>query len=116
MSSDLWRIVLSAALAANAVLGFGYRVYRLARGGPLADVVGQAILGVLLAVTAAAVALGAGWSRWVALAYGLLFGLLVMPVWMLAVFIPMRPDRVDAAYAAAYWAALGAIVVAAVAL
>jgi hypothetical protein len=110
MNGDLWRAVLAAALATNAVLGVSYRVYRLRRGGPAADVVGQALLGALLAVLAFAVAAGTGWSHWAALAYGAVFGLLVMPLWMVAVFIPMRPGPVDAAYASGYWSALAVIV------
>jgi hypothetical protein len=112
----VWRTVLVVALALNAGLGFGYRVYRLTKGGPIADVWGQAILGVLLAVTAAAVGMDFGWGRWVALVYGLLFGLAVLPVWILGVLIPMRPRTPDYAFTAVYWLALIIIVVAALAL
>ncbi|CAN5630727.1 hypothetical protein BH24ACT26_BH24ACT26_03490 [soil metagenome] len=113
MVGDVWQTVLVAALAINAVLGLGYRVYRLSRGGPMADVTGQAILAAALGAIASGVAVGAGWSRWAALAYGLLFGIVVMPVWTLAVFIPMRPDAVDKGYASVYWTSLAVIVVAA---
>ena len=116
MDGDVWQTVLVAALALNAVLGFGYRVYRLTKNGPMADVIGQAILGVLLAATAVAVALDAGWAKWIALVYGLLFGAIVMPIWVLAVLIPQKPEAPDYAFTAVYWAALGGIVVAAFAL
>ncbi len=104
------QMVLVAALSLNAVLGFGYRVYRLTKGGPVGDVVGQAVLGLLLAGVAVAVAAGQGWARWLALAYGLLFGVLVMPVWSLAVLIPSRPERLDYGFTAVYWGGLVAIV------
>ncbi len=116
MDSPTWQTVLVGALLLNAVLGFGYRVYRLSKGGPLGDVIGQAALGILLIGLALAVALGGGWARWPALVYGLLFGLLVMPVWTLAVLIPLRPERVDWAFTGFYWAALALICVAAFAL
>jgi hypothetical protein len=116
MDGDAWQIVLVAALALNAVTGFGYRVYRLSKGGPMADVIGQAILGVLLGGLSLAVALDAGWARWPALAYGLLFGVIVMPIWVLAVLIPLRPRALDLAFTAIYWVALAAIVVSAFAL
>lgn len=112
---NLWHAALAGALVANALLGVVYRLYRLARGGPRADVTGQAILAGVLLLVAGGVVAGAGWARWVALAYGVLFGVVVMPLWLLAVFIPMRPRAVDRVYAVAYWAALGVIVVAAVA-
>jgi hypothetical protein len=112
----VWRTILIVALAINAALGFGYRVYRLSKGGPIADVWGQAILGVLLALTAAFVQMGDGWARWVAVAYGLLFGLAVLPVWILGVLIPMRPRKPDYAFTAVYWVGLIVIVVAALAL
>lgn len=97
----------------NAVLGFGYRVYRLGKGGPMGDVIGQAVLGVFLAALGIAVAAGAGWPRWPALVYGLLFGVVVMPLWTLAVLIPLEPERADYAFTAVYWLSLVAICVAA---
>lgn len=115
MDSDTWRIVLIAGLLLNAAAGLGYRVYRLDKGGPKSDVVGQAILGALLAGLAAALVLGAGWPRWAALAYGLLFGVVVMPLWVLAVLIPLRPRAIDYAYTGVYWTVLILIVVAALA-
>ncbi len=113
---DMWQTILIAALGANAALGFGYRVFRLTRGGPLGDVTGQAVLGLLLAAVAIGVALDESWARWTALAYGLLFALVVMPLWTLAVLIPMRPQRVDIGFTALYWAGLALIVVSAIAL
>lgn len=107
--------VLVVMLAANATLVFGYRVYRLSRGGPLADAIGGAVLAALLAATATGVAAGAGWVRYVAMAYGILFGIAVMPVWILGVLIPMRPGPVDYAFTALYWSSLIVIVVAAIA-
>ena len=111
MDSDTWRAVLVAALLVNAATGFGYRVYRLSQGGPRSDVIGQAILGVVLAGLAAALALGAGWPRWGALVYGLLFGVVVMPIWVLAVLIPLRPRPIDYAFTGTYWALLVLIVI-----
>ena len=110
MDGDAWQLVLAAALAVNAVTGFVYRVYRLSKGGPVSDVIGQAILGVLLGVLALGAALDAGFVRWPALGYGLLFGIIVMPVWVLAVLIPQRPQGIDYAFTGLYWAGLGVIV------
>jgi hypothetical protein len=110
------RSLLAGAVAFNAALGLGYRIYRLSKGGPMSDVAGQAVLGALLGVTAAGVALEAEWARWGALAYGLLFGVAVMPVWTLAVLIPLRPAAGDYAFTALYWTTLAVIVVAAIAL
>jgi hypothetical protein len=116
MDADTWQAALVAALVVNAALGFGYRVFRLTKGGPLADAAGQALLGVVLVVLAAGAAAGSSWARWGALAYGLLFGLVVMPVWTLAVLIPQRPGPLDVGFAVAYWVALAVVVVAAIAL
>ena len=113
---EAWETLLVAALVLNALLGFGYRLFRFFKGGPLGDVVGQAILGGLLVGLAVAVGTGAGWARWAALAYGLLFGLVVMPIWTLAVLLPMRPTRLDYVFTAIYWGALALIVIAAIAL
>jgi hypothetical protein len=109
---ETWRIILVSSLAVNAAIGFGYRVYRLTKGGPIADVWGQALLGVLLGVIAISVALGITWMRWVAFAYALLFGLAVMPVWVLGVLVPLRPKAVDYAFTILYWVALVVIGVA----
>lgn len=116
MDPDSWQIWLVTALAVNAATGFGYRVYRLTKGGPLGDVIGQAILGVLLAMLAVFAALGAGWPRWAALGYALLFGLAVMPVWVLAVLLPARPGWIDYGFTACYWAGLIVIAVSAFAI
>jgi hypothetical protein len=116
MDSDTWRLVLAASLAVNAVTGYGYRVYRLSKGGPKSDVVGQAILGFVLLGLAAGLFAGTGWPRWPALVYGLLFGLVVMPIWVLAVLIPLRPRAIDYAFTVFYWGALAVIVVAAFAV
>ena len=113
---DMWEALLVTALGLNAVVGFGYRVYRLTKGGPLGDVTGQAVLGFLLAGTALAIAADQGWARWIALAYGLLFAVVVMPVWTLAVLVPLRPGAVDYAFTALYWGALVLIVLAGLAL
>lgn len=110
MSPDSWEVVLASALGLNAALGFGYRVYRLSRGGPLGDVIGQAVLAVMLVGLAGATLAGAGWARWAALLYGLLFGVAVMPVWVLAVLLPLEPRRVDYAFTVCYWLALAVIV------
>ena len=109
-------MVLVAALALNAALGFGYRVYRLTKGGPLPDVIGQAILGLVLAGIAVGVSADQGWARWAALLYGILFALLVMPLWTLAVLIPMRPGKIDLTFSIVYWACLALIAVAAILL
>ncbi|MGH2734068.1 MAG: hypothetical protein ACRDKZ_00700 [Actinomycetota bacterium] len=111
-----WETLLIACLALNAVLGFAYRLHRLSRGGPLYDVVGQTVLALLLGGLALSLSWGAGWPRWVALGYGLLFGLVVMPLWVLAVLLPMRPGRIDYGFTAVYWAALGLIVASALVL
>jgi hypothetical protein len=71
---------------------------------------------VLLAVTAAFVGMNSGWARWAALVYGLLFGLAVLPVWILGVLIPMRPRAPDYAFTAVYWLGLIVVVVAALAV
>ena len=113
VETDWWRAVLIGALATNAVLGFGYRVYRLSRGGPLGDVLGQGILGVVLLVIVLALSLGAHWARWIAFGYGLFFAGVVMPLWTLAVLIPLPPRAPDYAFAGIYWITLLAIVAAA---
>jgi hypothetical protein len=116
METDTWRAVLAAALAVNAALGLGYRVIRLARGGPMADVVGQALLGVLLLALAVGAYMGMGVAITGSLLYGVLYGTVVMPIWTLAVLIPMRPERVDKVFTMVYWLLLAVIVVAAIAV
>lgn len=107
-----WETTLLALLLINGAVVLGYRVFRLTRGGPLPDVIGGAVLATLLAVAAALLWTGSDWVRWATLAYGLVFGLLVMPVWVLGVLIPLPPGRVDHAFTAVYWASLLGIVVA----
>jgi hypothetical protein len=116
MTRDALVALLSGALALNAVLGFGYRVFRLTRGGPMGDVIGQGMLGALLVGLALGIASGATALRWAALAYAVVFGVLVMPLWTIAVLIPMRPGRVDAGFTTLYWVTLAVIAVAALAL
>lgn len=111
-----WQTVLIAALGINAALGFGYRLYRFTKKGPIGDVVGQAILGLVVIALAVGVAGDQSWARWGALVYGLLFGLVVMPVWTLAVLLPLPPGRIDYAFTGVYWAGLIAIVLAAILL
>ena len=116
MDSESWRSVLVAGLGLNAAVGFGYRIYRLSKGGPIADVWGQAVLGVVLAALAVGVGFGLDWARWPALGYAILFAVVAMPVWVLAVLIPLPPRAPDYAFTALYWATLLAIGVAAIAL
>jgi hypothetical protein len=78
------------------------------------DVVGGAILAAALSAVTLGVAAGGGWARWAALSYGLLFGVLVMPLWVLGVLLPMNPRGPDYAFTAVYWLSLIVIVVAAV--
>ena len=112
----MWRSALIAALSVNAAAGFVYRYYRYRRGGPLGDVLGQAVLGVVLILLASSVAVGGDWARWPALAYAALFAFVVMPIWTLAVLIPLPPGRLDYAFTALYWVTLLVIGVAAVLL
>lgn len=116
MDSDLWRAALVGGLALNAALGFGYRVYRLSKGGPIADVWGQAVLGAILALLAVLIGLGFTWTRWLALAYAVIYAFVGMPAWVLGVLIPLPPRAIDYTYAAVYSVALVAIGVAATAL
>ena len=114
MGTETWQTVLAAGLVANATIGFGYRVYRLTKGGPMGDVIGQSILAALLVVVAVAAVGGASWGRWVALVYALLFGIAVMPVWVLAVLIPLPPRPIDYAFVVTYWTLLVVIAIAAI--
>ena len=106
MNLDTWDAILVASLLLSATLAFGYRVYRLSKGGPMADVVGQAVLAILLLAVAGAFAAGASWMRWVALGYAALFALVVMPLWTLAILIPMEPRKIDIGFTAVYWSGL----------
>jgi hypothetical protein len=112
MDPDSYDALLAGALALNAALGFGYRVFRLTKRGPLGDVIGQAVLGIVLAGLAVAVGTDLGWARWAALIYGLLFGVAVMPVWVLAVLIPSEPRAPDYAFTVVYWVVLAIVIVA----
>jgi hypothetical protein len=114
--NESWQVVMVIALVLNALLGFGYRLYRMPRGGSRADVYGQALLGMILIALAVAFGSGAGWPRWPALVYGLLFGVVVMPIWVLAVLIPSSPGRLDYAFTLMYWILLFVIVGGALAL
>jgi hypothetical protein len=116
MGEDMWRTMLSAALCVNAAGGFAYRLFRLSKGGPLGDVLGQALLGILLLALAVATATGASFATSASLVYAALFGVVVMPLWVVAVLIPMRPQRLDLVFTAVYWLALIVIGVAALAL
>ena len=116
MNGDAWRIALVILLVLNASLGLGYRIFRLSKGGPLGDVVGQAVLAVLLGATAIGVSVGWSATRWIAIVYAALFALVVMPLWTLAVLVPMRPGRIDLAFSIAYWVALSGILIAALSL
>lgn len=109
-----WTSLLVGALLLNAALLLAYRLYRLSRGGPMGDVIGGAVLAAILAILAAVAATGGGWARWPALVYALLFAVAVMPVWTLAVLIPLPPGAIDYAFTAVYWITLVAIGVAAV--
>ena len=106
MDLNTWETVLASVLLVNAVLALGYRIYRLRKGGPMADVIGQAVLALILVATAATVVAGIDWTRWVAFGYAVLFGLIVMPLWTLAILIPMEPRRADLAFTATYWSSL----------
>ena len=114
MNAETWEWVLATALIANGAIGLGYRVYRRTKGGPIADVWGQTLLGVLLAGLAIGIVAGAAWLRWPALAYAVLFALLVMPVWVLGVLLPMQPRALDYTFTVVYWALLLVIGIAAV--
>lgn len=107
-----WTGILIFALAVNAALVFGYRVYRLSKGGPLPDAIGGAILASMLVALGAAASAGANWARWGAVGYGVLFGVIVMPIWTLAVFLPARPGRLDNAFIVSYWVSLAVIALA----
>jgi len=101
-----WTAVLVVALITNAALGLGYRVYRRTKGGPRADVWGQAVLAFLLMVIAVGVVAGIEWLRWAAFGYAVVFAFLAMPVWVLGVLLPLRPRAVDYAFTVTYWALL----------
>jgi hypothetical protein len=113
--AEPWAGILVAALVANGVALAGYRYYRFTKGGPAPDAIGGAVLGALLVLVAALVLNDVSWSRWVALAYALFFGLIVMPIWTLAVLIPLPPGPLDYAFTVLYEATLIGIAIAALA-
>lgn len=101
-----WEAILFSSLLASALLVFGYRVYRLSKGGPMADVVGGAVLAVMLIAIAIGHDQGVEWARWPAFVYAVLFGLVAMPIWTLGVYLPSRPGPLDHAVIALYWISL----------
>ena len=82
----------------------------------MGDVLGQSVLGALLVALSFAVLEQAPFAASASLLYALLFGLVVMPLWVVAVLIPLRPQRIDLAFTALYWLALIVIAAAALAL
>lgn len=110
-----WVNVLASALVVAAVTGLGYRFYRWRNNGPIGDVWGQTFLALVLAGLAVAVVQEIAWARWAAVAFGASFAIVVMPLWVLAVLIPLPPGPVDVAFTATYWLLLATIVVAGVA-
>jgi len=106
METGAWTTVLIVALVTNAAIGLGYRVYRRTKGGPRADVWGQALLGALLLLLAVGLAFDVEWLRWIAFGYAILFAFLAMPVWVLGVLLPMRPGALDYAFTVTYWVLL----------
>ena len=102
----MWETTSIAALVANAAIGLGYRVYRYRKGGPIPDVWGQAVLGVLLLGIAVGIAADVAWVRWAAFGYAVLFAFVVMPVWVLGVLLPLRPRAIDYAFTVTYWVLL----------
>lgn len=116
MDTEFWRNLLAGALAFNAAVGLGYRFYRHRKGGPIADVWGQAVLAVLLLAVGAALVSGLSWPRWLALAYAVLYTFVAMPVFVLGVLLPLPPRAIDWAFTVVYWVVLVAIGVAAIAM
>ena len=102
----MWETTSIAALVANAAIGLAYRVYRRRKGGPIGDVWGQAVLGVLLVGVAAGLAAGVEGLRWVAFGYAALFAVVVMPIWVLGVLLPLRPRAIDYGFTMTYWVLL----------
>jgi hypothetical protein len=113
--ADPWQAILAFALVANGIALASYRYYRFVKGGPRADAAGGTVLGALLILTAVLVLNDVSWARWVALGYGLVFAVVVMPIWTLAVLIPLPPEPLDYAFTAFYEASLLTIVVASIA-
>jgi hypothetical protein len=113
VNEETWQSILVVALVINAAIGLGYRIYRRTKGGPIADVWGQAVLATLLLAVAGGILLDAGWLRWAALGYAILFAFVAMPVWVLGVLLPLRPRAIDYTFTFTYWALLLVIGIAA---
>lgn len=108
--------ILIAALVVNGVLALAYRLLRNRRGGPIVDVYGGVGLFILLLSLAGSIGAGAEGLRWVAFGYAVLFGLVVAPIWVLAVVIPARPDKLEYTLVGSYWLTLPAIAISAIAI
>lgn len=80
------------------------------------DAVGGAVLAAGLFAVALAFASGVSWVRWMALGYALLFGIVVTPIWVLAVFIPARPTMLEHIVIAIYGITLVVVGVSAIAV
>lgn len=113
MTSHNWQSVLALTLVLNGLLIAAYRIYRLKKGGPKADAIGGAVLGAALCLLAILVWQDIGWARWPAAAYAVLFAFVVMPIWTLAVLIPLPPGAPDWTFTTIYWGSLVVIGVAA---
>jgi hypothetical protein len=70
----------------------------------------------LLVGLAIGVLAGLGAATVGGLVYGAFYGIVVMPIWTLAVLLPMRPGPLDYAFTVVYWSLLALIVIAAVAV
>jgi hypothetical protein len=94
---------LTWSLISLAILGLVYRIYvwKL-KDGAVADVLGQAVLAVVLVLVATGVAAEVSIARWTALVLALFFAVVVIPVWVLAVLIPSRPKALDVAFTFLY--------------
>ncbi len=113
MTSHNWQTVLALALVLNGLLIAAYRFYRMKKGGPKADAIGGAVLGGMLCLIAILVWQEIGWARWPALVYAVLFAFVVMPIWTLAVLIPLPPGAPDWIFTTLYWGTLGVVGIAA---
>ena len=110
-----WQGILVATLVVNGLSLAAYRSYRFTKGGPRADAIGGAVLGALLVLLAALVLNDVSWARWIALVYAVFFALVVMPIWTLAVLIPLPPGPLDYTFAVLYEATLIGIAISAIA-
>ena len=114
--ADPWQAILGFTLIANGMLLAAYRFWRYTKGGPKPDAIGGAVLGLIAIALGTLVLFDVSWARWPALVYGSLFALVVMPIWTLAVLIPLPPGPLDYAFAGLYEASLLVIVVSAIAV